>query len=69
MSWKVAHKATQHTKKVRRIAETGTPTIGAALTGVLVAFGVDPYKAAAISAMVMALAPALLTYARERGWL
>lgn len=65
MSWKVKHK----TQKVRRIAETGTPTIGAALTGVLVAFGVEPMRAVALSGLVMALAPAALTYARNRGWL
>ena len=59
---------TKQTAKVKRPAETATPTVFVALTGVLTAFGLDPAKAAAISGLVAAATPSAVTFARNKGW-
>lgn len=53
----------------KRPAEYGAAGAYAALTGVLVTFGVEPAKAAAIAGLAAAVVPAVLTYSREKGWL
>ena len=58
----------KQTSKVKRPAETATPAVFVALTGVLTAFGLDPGKAAAISGLVAAVTPGVVTFARNKGW-
>lgn len=50
----------------RRPAETAAPTVMGALTALLVAFGVDPARAAAIAGVVAVLVPAAVTWYRTR---
>ena len=56
------------TQNVKRPAETATPAVFVALTGVLTAFGLEADKAAAISGLVAAATPAVVTFARNKGW-
>jgi hypothetical protein len=51
----------------RRPAETAAPGIYAALTGVLVAFGVSSTKAAAIAGLVGVIVPMVVTYFSAKG--
>lgn len=53
----------------KRPAEYGAAGAYAALTGVLVAFGIEPAKAAAFAGLAAAVTPGALTYCREKGWL
>jgi hypothetical protein len=61
-------KLSNATKKVKRPAEIGTPSAGAAIIAVLVLLGVSTDTAAKAAAAVMAVAPFAITFARNRGW-
>jgi hypothetical protein len=61
-------KLSKATKKVKRPAEIGTPSVGAAVIAVLVLFGFSADFAAKVAAAVMAVAPFAITFARNRGW-
>lgn len=50
----------------RRPAETAAPTVLGALTALLVAFGVDPARAAAMAGVVAVLAPTVVTWWKTR---
>jgi hypothetical protein len=57
-------------KVQERPAETAAPTVWIALSGLMVAFGIDPQKAAAIAGVAAALTPTVVTFfaaRRKRG--
>ena len=53
---------TTKAKVAQRPAETAAPAVFVAVTGVLTAFGLDPAKAAAISGLLAAVTPMVVTY-------
>jgi hypothetical protein len=53
-------------KVQQRPAESATPAVWTAVTGVAVAFGVDPVKAAAVAGLAAVLTPILVTYLHAR---
>lgn len=50
----------------RRPAETAAPTVLGALTALLVAFGLDAARAAAIAGAVAVITPTVITWWRTR---
>jgi hypothetical protein len=50
----------------RRPAETAAPGVWVALTATLSAFGVEPTRAAAVSGLVAAVTPMVVTYFHAR---
>lgn len=53
-------------KVQQRPAESATPAVWVAITGVAVAFGVDPEKAAAVAGLAAAVTPIIVTYFHAR---
>ena len=53
-------------KVQERPAESAAPTVWVALSGLMVAFGVDPTKAAAIAGVAAALTPIVVTFFAAR---
>ena len=50
----------------KRPSEWGTPGVGASLSGLLVAFGMPLERALAISALVMSVAPGIISWWVDR---
>lgn len=46
----------------QRPSESAAPTVWVALSGLMVAFGVDPQKAAAVAGVAATLTPIVVTY-------